>query len=86
MKMYGEVDVLSHVFLTSALVEGEWSASRPGRFTSDERASGTHWVGRWMDPNAGLNYMEKWKLLTLPWNELRPLANRYTDCAAAAHV
>jgi hypothetical protein len=25
-------------FLTSALVGGEWSASRPGRFTSGERA------------------------------------------------
>jgi hypothetical protein len=32
--------------LTSALVEGELSASRPGRFTSGERAPGTHWVGR----------------------------------------
>jgi hypothetical protein len=30
--------------LTSALDGGEWSASRPGRFTPRERASGTHWV------------------------------------------
>jgi hypothetical protein len=27
------VDVYIHVFLTSALVEGDWSASRPGLFT-----------------------------------------------------
>jgi hypothetical protein len=27
--------------VTSALVGGEWSASRPGRFTS-----GPHWIGR----------------------------------------
>jgi hypothetical protein len=33
MKAYGGVDIYIHVFLTSALVGGEWSASRPGRFT-----------------------------------------------------
>jgi hypothetical protein len=44
MKTYGEVDV----FLTSELVEGEWSASRSGRFTSGERAPGTHWIGGWV--------------------------------------
>jgi hypothetical protein len=31
MKAHGEVDVQIHVFLTSALVGGEWSASRPCR-------------------------------------------------------
>jgi hypothetical protein len=30
MKAYGGVDVWIHVFLTSALIGGEWSASRPG--------------------------------------------------------
>jgi hypothetical protein len=29
MKAYGGVDVEIHMFLTSALVGGEWSASRP---------------------------------------------------------
>jgi hypothetical protein len=33
------------LFLTSALVGGEWSTSRPGRFTPGERAPGTHWRG-----------------------------------------
>jgi hypothetical protein len=33
MKTYGGVDVYIHIFLTSALAVGEWSASRPGRFT-----------------------------------------------------
>jgi hypothetical protein len=28
MKAYGEVDVYTHVFFTSELVGGEWSASR----------------------------------------------------------
>jgi hypothetical protein len=31
--------------LTSALVGGEWSASRPGSFTPGERVSYTHWIG-----------------------------------------
>jgi hypothetical protein len=33
MKTYRAVYVYIHVFLTSALVGGEWPASRPGRFT-----------------------------------------------------
>jgi hypothetical protein len=32
MKEYGGVDVYIYIFLTLALVGGEWSASRPGRF------------------------------------------------------
>jgi hypothetical protein len=32
MKKYGEVDKESYVFLTSPLVTGEWSASRPDDF------------------------------------------------------
>jgi hypothetical protein len=33
-KVYGGVDAETHVFLTWALFGGEWSASRPCRFTS----------------------------------------------------
>jgi hypothetical protein len=33
MKAYGGVDVYIHIFLTSAIAGGEWSASRPCRFT-----------------------------------------------------
>jgi hypothetical protein len=33
-------------FLTSALAEGEWSASRASCFTPGERAHSTHWIGR----------------------------------------
>jgi hypothetical protein len=29
MKAYGGIDVQIHIFLTSALIGGEWSASRP---------------------------------------------------------
>jgi hypothetical protein len=37
MNAYGGVNVYIHIFLTSALAGGEWSASRPGRFTSGDR-------------------------------------------------
>jgi hypothetical protein len=56
-----------HIFLTSALVGGEWSVSRLGRFTPVERAPGTHWKGSWVDD------VDKRKFLTLLGLELRPL-------------
>jgi hypothetical protein len=73
MKAYGVVDVQIHVFLTSALVGGEWSDSRPGRFTIREITTGTHWIGGWVGPRAGLDDMDKWKLLPSPGLELRHL-------------
>jgi hypothetical protein len=71
MKMYVGVDVQTHVFLTSALVGGEWSASRPGHFTPGERASGAHWIGGWVGPRAGLDDMENEN--SCPIREPRPL-------------
>jgi hypothetical protein len=75
MKTYGGVDVYIHIFLTSALVGGEWSASRSVRLTNGERTPGIHWIGGWVDPRTGLNDVEKRKLLTLPGLELRPLGH-----------
>jgi hypothetical protein len=43
-----------------------------GRFTPRERAPGTHWIGGWVGPRAGLDYEEKTKFLILPGLELRP--------------
>jgi hypothetical protein len=68
-----------HIFLTSALAGGEWSASRPGRFTPGERDRGTHWIGGWMDPRGGLDDVEKRIFLTLPGLELRPLGRPARD-------
>jgi hypothetical protein len=45
-------------FLTSGVDGTEWSASRPYRFTPWERAPGTHWIGRWAAPGAGLDAVE----------------------------
>jgi hypothetical protein len=73
MKAYGGVDVWIHIFLTSALVVGEWSASRPGYFTPGERAPDAQWIGGWVDPRAGLDGVEKRKFLTLPGLGLRSL-------------
>jgi hypothetical protein len=67
----GEWMYRSTVFLTSALAGVEWSASRPGRFILGESASGTHWIGRRVDPRAGLDDMEK--IFTLLGLELRSL-------------
>jgi hypothetical protein len=59
MKAYGGVNVQIHIFLTSALAGGEWSASRPGRFTPGQKAPGTHWIRGWVDPRASLDDVEK---------------------------
>jgi hypothetical protein len=70
-----------HIFFTLALAGGEWSASRPGRFTPGERAPGTHWIGGWVDPRAGLDNVEKRKFFTLPGLELQPLGHSfYNKC------
>jgi hypothetical protein len=49
---------------------GEWLTSRTWRFTPGERAPGTHWIGGWVGPRAGLDDVEKRKFLTLPGLEL----------------
>jgi hypothetical protein len=48
-----------HTYLTSVLDGGEWSASRPGRFTPRERAPGLHWIGGLVGPRAGLETVSK---------------------------
>jgi len=50
MKTYGGVELQLHAFLNFALDGGEWSASRPGRFTPEEKAPGTRWTAGWVNP------------------------------------
>jgi hypothetical protein len=64
----GECIYRSTFFLTSALVGGEWLASRPGRITP-----GAHWIGGWVGPRACLDDVEKRKFFTLSELELRSL-------------
>jgi hypothetical protein len=78
MKAYGGVGVYIYIFLTSAEAGSDRSAPRPGRFNPE-----AHWIGCWVDTRAGLDDVEKRKLLTLPGLEIRPLG-LYTDCAIPA--
>jgi hypothetical protein len=73
--------------LTSTLYGGEWSASRPGRFTPRERAPGSHWIGGWVSPRAVMDAVVKRKIPS-PSREsnpttpiVQPVAQRYTDWA-----
>jgi hypothetical protein len=45
MKAYWGVEVWLHSFFDLGTRWGEWSASRPDRFTTKERAPGSHWIG-----------------------------------------
>jgi hypothetical protein len=55
--------VITPPFLTSAPDAGERSASRLGRFTPREIAADNHWIGGWVGPRAGLDVVEKRKIL-----------------------
>jgi hypothetical protein len=77
MKAYGGVDVYIQIFLTSALVGGEWSVSRPGRFTPGERAPDTHWIEVWVDLTACLDYVEKRTFLNSNPSVVQPVASHY---------
>jgi hypothetical protein len=86
MKAYRVVDVQTHVFLTSALVGGQWSASRPGHTTPEKRTP------------VPIGYEIEWTLepVWTTWRRenswphrdsnsepsvVQPVASRYTDCA-----
>jgi hypothetical protein len=61
---WGEMRYSSYSFSTSALDEGEWSASRPGRaFTPGERTPGIHCTGGWVGPRAGLDTEDRGKIV-----------------------
>jgi hypothetical protein len=54
-----------------------WSCHKPEvsscRFTTGGRSPGTHWIGGWLGPRAGLDDVEKRTFLALPGLEFRPL-------------
>jgi hypothetical protein len=83
-KEYVGVYAWIHIFLTSALAGGEWSASRPCRFTPGRK------IPRYpLDRTAGLDDVEKKKFLTTPGLEpdpsvVQPVGSRYTDCVIPA--
>jgi DNA-binding helix-hairpin-helix protein with protein kinase domain len=78
IKTYGGMMVqLYHS--TSTANEGEWSVSRPGRFTHV-----TRWIGVWVDPTANVEAIEKRKNLTPTGDRIptiKQAARHYTDSA-----
>jgi hypothetical protein len=56
--VYVGVEAYLHSLLTSTLYGRQWSALRCGRFTIWVRAPGTHLVGGWLGPRAGLEVLE----------------------------
>jgi hypothetical protein len=71
MKAYGGADVQIHIFLTSTLDGGEWSVSRPWRFTPAERAPLP--IGQKVMWTPEPVQMTRRKFLNLPGLELRAL-------------
>jgi hypothetical protein len=71
--------------LNSAIDGGEWSASRPGRFTPRERATDTHFIGGWVGPTTGLDMVWRRKIPSLRRESnpnhgfAQPVASPYTD-------
>jgi len=43
----------------------QWSSLRFGRFIPWERAPGTHWIGGWVGPKAGLDTVVRRKIPSL---------------------
>jgi hypothetical protein len=73
MKVYGRVVVYIHIFLTSALGGGEWSASCPGRFAPTRKE--LVWM-TWRRENS----LPYWDLNSDP-SVVQPVASRYTNYA-----
>jgi hypothetical protein len=81
MMAYGEVEEKCDAFLTSAL-DGEWSASHSGHFTTREKAPGIHWRGALVDPESVWMQGEERKI-PVPVKDQIPfilsIANSLTD-------
>jgi hypothetical protein len=66
---------------------GEWSTSRPGRFSPEERTPGTHCTGGWVGHRAGLDTEARGKIFrvcrgsNLDRLVVQPVARHYTDWA-----
>jgi hypothetical protein len=60
-----------HAFLTSKLDGDEWSTSRPGRFTTGERAPVIHCIEGWGCPAAGLDAVVR-KEIPSPYRDSNP--------------
>lgn len=65
-------------FLTSALDEGEWSASRSGRITVVVRASGSYRKGGWVSPDPVRKLWRRGE--SLPWLRIHGAMSAFSTC------
>jgi hypothetical protein len=85
MNMYGEVEVQSHTFLTSALEGGEWSNSHIGRFNSGGEITRFPLDSGLAGPlTRSRRCEEKRRLLSLSRTEPQPTARSFADWAIPA--
>jgi hypothetical protein len=63
MNTYGAVEVKLHAFIILVLPGCKELLSRDDCSIPEERVRGTHWVGCWMGPRAGLDMMAKRKFI-----------------------
>jgi hypothetical protein len=75
--MYGGGEAQLHTFLISALDGGELLVSSTGRFTSVKKAAATHWIGKWVAPEAVWGRRRREKNLC-PCQASNPVAQRCT--------
>ena len=69
-----------------------WWASSTSCFTLRERAPGTHYLGAWMDPTAGIDVLANRRNLLLPARNRTTIprssslySSHYTECAIPDH-
>jgi hypothetical protein len=62
MKAYWGIEGIAPRIINFGTRWGEWSDLRPGSFNPRERAPGTHWIGGWVGPRAGLDTVVKRKI------------------------
>jgi hypothetical protein len=90
MRMDGGSGCKDLVFLTSALVGGQRSASSPCRFNRGKRVTSTHWLESWVGPVADVDEYGEIKMFyptgtqTSDPSIVQLVSISYTDCATAA--
>jgi hypothetical protein len=63
------MEVQPHLFVTSVLNIGEWSASLPGPFIRRKRVLNIHQAGHWVGHRVSLSFEEKNLLSLLGFND-----------------